>query len=84
MKAIALTIALLVSMSAYASQSYTVRINNKIVTRGMSEQEVRGKIGQPIRTVKLTNGGDGLEYKRGNKLVTVVILGGEVAWIDEQ
>ena len=86
MKAIALFVALLFSVGAYAGE--TTKINGKIVTTGMSVAEVAQRAGRPDRIEALQNVygatmAERWEYWQGRRQVTLVIQGGKVARIDE-
>ena len=86
MKAIALFVALLFSVGAYASE--TTKINGKIVTTGMSVAEVAQRAGRADREVRLENNrgaavGERWEYWQGSRMVSLIIQGGKVVRIDE-
>lgn len=88
MKHIALIIALLISLSAYANETATARINGRIITTGMSVAEVAQRAGQPSRTVQLQNGyggavGERWEYWIKGKQINLTIQGSKVVRIDE-
>jgi hypothetical protein len=78
--------ALLLSASLYASD--TTKINDKIVTTGMSVAEVMQRVGRPDRTEDVQNVygatvAQRWEYWQGRRQVTLVIQSGKVIRIDE-
>jgi hypothetical protein len=82
---IALT--LLIASAVHASD--TTRINDKIITTGMTVAEVASRVGKPDRTVTLENGygaamAERWEYWQGRKLISLIMQGGKVVHIDEQ
>ena len=86
MKAIALFVALLFSVGAYAGE--TTKINGKIVTTGMSVAEVAQRAGRADREVRLENNrgaavGERWEYWQGKRMVSLIIQSGKVVRIDE-
>ena len=87
MARIIITVMLLLSAVAYAGE--TTRINDKIITTGMTVAEVAQRAGKPDRTVTLENGygaamAERWEYWQGRKLVSLIVQGGRVVRIDEQ
>ena len=81
-------IAALFALFASVAIADTVRIDNRIVTTGMSLAEVIDRVGQPSRTVQLQNVygaglGERWEYYRGKKQYNVIVSGGKVVKVDE-
>ena len=79
--------ALIIAASAYASE--TTRINDKIITTGMTVAEVAQRAGRPDRTVTLENGfgaavAERWEYWQGRRMVSLIVQSGRVVGIDEQ
>lgn len=81
-------IAVVLALFASIAIADTVRIDNRIVTTGMSLAEVIDRVGQPSRTVQLENVygagvGERWEYYRKAKQYNVWVSGGKVVRVDE-
>ena len=73
--------------TAYATDS--TRIDDRIVTTGMTVAEVVSRVGHPTRNVQLENKfgaaiGERWEYWHGARFVALTVQGGRVVGIDEQ
>ena len=84
-----LIIAAALALASTIAMADTVRIDNKIITTGMSTAEVIDRAGQPSRTIQLENVygagvGERWEYYRGKKQYNVWLSGGKVVKVDEQ
>ena len=82
-------IAVVFALVASVAIADTIRIDNRIITTGMSLAEVIDRAGQPSRTVQLENVygagvGERWEYYRGKKQYNVWVSGGKVVKVDEQ
>lgn len=80
--------AVLALASSYASASDTIRIDNRIITTGMSTAEVIDRAGQPSRTVQIENRygagvGERWEYYRKGKQFDIWMSGGKVVKVEE-
>jgi hypothetical protein len=74
--------------SSYATAGDTIRIDNRIITTGMSTAEVIDRAGQPSRTIQLENVygagvGERWEYYRKGKQYDIWLAGGKVVKVDE-
>ena len=81
-------IAVVFALFASAAIADTIRIDNRIITTGMSLAEVIDRAGQPSRTVQLQNVygagvGERWEYYRKSKQYNVWVSGGKVIKVDE-
>lgn len=81
--------ALTLLLASAVQASETTRINDKIITTGMTVAEVAARAGKPDRTVTLENGygaamAERWEYWQGRKLISLIVQGGKVVHIDEQ
>lgn len=81
-------IAAALALASTIALASTVRIDNRIISTGMSVAEVIDRAGQPSRTVQLENVygagvGERWEYYRGKRQYNIWLSGGKVVKVDE-